>query len=164
MSTQAQQIKDLRAKLAAAEERAARVRSYYYPWPNHPVSDHFGVTVRTHDGKQWAILLELGLGHTHSWNGTDWVKRSELPHTEVYRWTLAETEAICPELAEKSEKEHPPTEPGRAERELADELNDIIRKSRTAVEAFAAEPVEDIYARLLGGAEHLAEYASEAAA
>lgn len=168
MSTQRERIAELEAALKMAEERAGRVHAYRYPWPNHPDADLFGVTVRTRDGQSWAILLELGLGHTHSWDGEAWVRRGDLLHTEVYRWTLDEAEDLAPGLAEQSEKDHPAV-PGQAEKDIADELDDIIAKSRSAMERFKAEPYEQILARHGFGTdgpqvdETLAEYAAEVA-
>lgn len=165
MTTQKERIAELESQLAEAQDRAERVHAYRFPWKNHPDGDHFGVTLRTRDGKLWAILLELGLGHTHSWNGDDWIRRGDLLHTEVYRWTLAEAEELAPGLAEQSEKDHP-TAPGQAERDFADQLDDIIRQSRTAMETFKAEPYDQILARMGFGAaadENLAEFAAEVA-
>lgn len=147
-ASQASTITELRRQLAAAEERENRVREYFYPWPGHPAADHFGVVARTRNSHTWALLLELGLGHTYSWTGDSWVNRGDLAHDDIYRWSLADTEKLGPELAQQTAKEHPAAAPGAAERELADQLDDIIRKSRLAVEAFVAEPVDQILARL----------------
>lgn len=146
-----ERIASLEAELAATREREERVREYWFPWKDHPVGDHLGVTVRTHDGKLWAVLLEHGLGEALAWTGDEqgWVAQSKLLHGERYLWTLDEAETKATDKAEFD---------GRAklvgvsrtvpEIQFADRIDRIIQASKEAVEDFTGESYERIYARL----------------
>lgn len=123
MTTQAQQIKQLKAQLS-------QVREYWFPWPGHPTGDHFGVSAHTLDGEHWALRQEFGFGPLFIWDGNDWQPIQKLAHLKAYRWTVEQVFELAPKLAVDEAALHPVAETVQPT-ELADEVQALIDLSRS---------------------------------
>lgn len=126
MTTQAQQIKQLK-------EQAQAVREYWFPWPGHPTGEHFGVSAHTLDGEHFAIRQEYGFGPLFVWTGDRWQAIQTIPAVEAYRWSREEVFELGPKLAVEEAATHPIVEPV-APGEMADEIQRLIDLSRSVFE------------------------------
>jgi hypothetical protein len=150
VSTQTQQIKELKAQLdeaqadlTAARERADRVREYWYGLPGHETAEHIGISVRTLDGTLWAIFEVAQFAGTTVWVGDRWAPMFVVHRDDAYRYKLSEAEELAPQLAKASaaahaaaqkvaNEKHPKIEDGAAE----DIVQKLIDQSRAASPAY----------------------------
>lgn len=140
MTTQTQQIKDLKEKLAALEaeqdtsrEREARVREYWFGLPGHETAEHIGVSARTLDHEHYAIFEVSQFAGTRVWLGDRWASMFVVARDDAYRYTLAEAEELAPQLAKACAATY-------------DALRQVADEDRAEG---PAEPVEDIVQRLI---------------
>ncbi|MEU6016918.1 hypothetical protein ABZ826_23575 [Streptomyces sp. NPDC047515] len=87
------------AALAAALEQAVE---FHIPCPGHPYGAAADLRVKRRldgYGTGWAVLND-NPGNEHAWTGAEWISRSELTRTEIYRYdrqaALDEATRIAP--------------------------------------------------------------------
>lgn len=128
-----ERIAELEAELAAAREREAQVREYWYGLPGHETAEHIGISVRTLDSTMWAIFEVSQFAGTTVWVGDRWAPMFVVSRDDAYRYKLPEAEELAPQLAKASAAAH------AAAQKVADEKRPKI----------SDEPVDDTVQRLI---------------
>ena len=130
--TVAEEMAYLQGLNAALEDRATRVREYWFPWPgDHLAGDQLGISVHTRDGKTWAIRTQYEFGGLYVLAGGRWRQIREVPTMEAYCWTLEAAEELAPKLAaEEAAKFGPQVPKVRLVKDLAQVGEKVIRSTR----------------------------------
>jgi hypothetical protein len=139
--SQANTIAELRAQIAAADERTARVREYWYGLPGHETAEHIGVSVRTLDHEKWAIFEVSQFAGTRVWLGDRWASMFVVRRDDAYQYTLAAAEELAPQLAKACAAAYEALrqvtdEDQAASSAVDDEVERLIDQSRAASPAF----------------------------
>lgn len=138
MTSQAQQIKELKQQIADLEQRAGRVREYWVGLPGHETAEHIGISVRTLDNERWAIFEVSQFAGTTVWIGDRWAPMFVIRRDDAYRYTLDEAEELAPQLAKASAAAHEAARKiNRIDApEVPDLVQNLIEQSRAASPAY----------------------------
>lgn len=132
--SQAQQVKDLKEKLAAieadletAQQREQRAREYWFGLPGHETAEHIGISVRTLDHTGWAIFEVSQFAGTRVWLDDRWASMFVVRRDDAYRYTLDQAEELAPQLAKACAATYDALRQV-ADEDNADTVDDVVRQ------------------------------------